>query len=824
MSTDPTLKFVREDFTSLPQYSPIQPLDVIAKEIGVPVDRLAKLDANENLYGPMPEVSRALENLEGMHIYPDPAQTYLRQDLAKYVGFTPEHVVAGVGSDELLDLVMRLVDPVEGIVTASPTFGMYSFLGKIGKCKIIDVARLPAPLFELDINGVEDAIDAGAKLVFVASPNNPTGGLVSLEHVERMCAKKCVVVIDEAYAEFSGGSALPLLDKYPNLIVMRTFSKWAGLAGMRVGFAIAHPKMIEKIMGIKQPYNICVAAEAAARAALAVKDKIHKQHIIPILQERERMLIALQEFQWLMPMPSVANFVLYKVLSPMSASDIYTGLRRLGVLVRYYPQGPLAGYIRISCGRPRDTELLVEGLRKLNESENSPQAVILDMDGVLAEVSRSYRVAIINTCAAYGVQVSSEDIHEAKLKGNANDDWKLSLSFIAAKLSSPPSLDQVIATFQGFYLGTNDQVGLRELESLICSRALLVELRKRCPLGMAIVTGRPREECLHFLDMHNLRSLVSDGTGAPVVVCMHEAPSKPSPEPVLLALKRLGIVDPSQAIMVGDTPDDMRAAVAAGVGAYAVLTPETKDVETVTQTLIIAGAIKVMQPGFVELLDLFPAASSSVNVTRQLQGCVTPTSRCTDSRSASISRVTGETTIHVSVNIDGSGISTVHTGLGFLDHMINALAKHSRFDIEVECKGDLWVDDHHTSEDVGIALGEALDTAMGSRSGIARWGYALCPLDEALSRAVVDISSRPWAIINLGLKREMIGNISCEMIGHFIHSFSTAARLTVHVECLSGENDHHRSESAFKALAVALKMALAYDSSAGVPSTKGFLQ
>lgn len=187
-------------------------------------------------------------------------------------------------------------------------------------------------------------------------------------------------------------------------------------------------------------------------------------------------------------------------------------------------------------------------------------------------------------------------------------------------------------------------------------------------------------------------------------------------------------------------------------------------------------------------------------------------------------RNTRETQIKCTIDLDGKGVFRGGTGVGFLDHMIEALAKHGRFNIDLSAKGDLHIDDHHTVEDSGIVLGTAFDTALGARANVARWGYALCPLDEALSRAVVDLSSRPFARVNLKLCRESIGNLSCEMLPHFVESFAQHARLTLHLECLEGENDHHRAESAFKALAVALRMAVAKDASAGVPSTKAVLE
>ncbi|KAF9967713.1 imidazoleglycerol-phosphate dehydratase [Mortierella alpina] len=155
--------------------------------------------------------------------------------------------------------------------------------------------------------------------------------------------------------------------------------------------------------------------------------------------------------------------------------------------------------------------------------------------------------------------------------------------------------------------------------------------------------------------------------------------------------------------------------------------------------------------------------------------------------------------------------------------MFHALAKHSGWSLSLKCKGDLHIDDHHTAEDTAIALGMAFKQALGEPRGIKRFGSAYCPLDEALSRAVVDISGRPFADINLGLKREMIGTLSCEMIPHVLESFAQAGGITLHVDVLKGFNDHHRAESAFKALAVALKNAVERTGTNDVPSTKGVL-
>ena len=187
-------------------------------------------------------------------------------------------------------------------------------------------------------------------------------------------------------------------------------------------------------------------------------------------------------------------------------------------------------------------------------------------------------------------------------------------------------------------------------------------------------------------------------------------------------------------------------------------------------------------------------------------------------------RKTLETDITLTVDLDGTGKATVETGIGFLDHLLSTFAKHARFDLELRCKGDLEVDDHHTAEDCALALGSAIDQALGDRKGIARFGYAYAPLDESLARAVVDLSGRPFASVRLNLKRPMVGTLACENIGHLVVSLANAGRATIHLDVLRGRNAHHKAEAAFKALALAFRQAVALEpGSDQVPSTKGVL-
>lgn len=191
-------------------------------------------------------------------------------------------------------------------------------------------------------------------------------------------------------------------------------------------------------------------------------------------------------------------------------------------------------------------------------------------------------------------------------------------------------------------------------------------------------------------------------------------------------------------------------------------------------------------------------------------------------RRAETNRKTKETDITVTVDLDGTGTADIDTGLGFLDHMLDALTRHSGFDISVRATGDIQIDDHHTVEDCAIVIGRALDEALGDRAGIARFGSAYAPLDESLSRAVVDLSGRPWPEIHIPFQRERVGEVATENIIHFLRSLAIEGRMALHVDLIRGDNDHHKAESAFKAVAQALRDAVSVRGG-DIPSTKGSL-
>lgn len=359
---DNARRLLKPHVASVTPYAYVTPLEASAGEAGMPVERLVKLDGNENPYGCSDRVRKALQSYAFYHVYPDSEQRELRKALQDYTGVPPELIMAGSGSDEIIDLIMRLfVGPGDTVVNCVPTFGMYSFSTESWGGKLVNVPR--DECFQLDLAATKQAIGNGAKVLFIASPNNPTGNTTPSEHIEELLKAPVMVVVDEAYYEFCSKTVVPLVAEHDNLIVLRTFSKWAGLAGLRVGYAIFPQWIISSLMAIKPPYNVNVAAQIAAIESL--NDRAHLQETIrAIISERERLFEQLQTIRGLTPWPSEANFILCGV-SGNNARHIHLALRSKGILIRYFETPLLSNYIRISVGKPEHNEALVAALREI---------------------------------------------------------------------------------------------------------------------------------------------------------------------------------------------------------------------------------------------------------------------------------------------------------------------------------------------------------------------------------------------------------------------------------------------------------------------------
>lgn len=344
------------------QYEPIEPVEVLAGRLGVAAERIVKLDGNENLYGPSPRVRAALAAYAGYHIYPDPDQRAVRAALAGYTGVPEEHIVAGAGSDELIDLIARaLLSPGDGVIDLTPTFGMYSFTTSV--CGGRTVAVLRRADFSVDVDAVARAVNQRTKIVFAASPNNPSGNRLSREELDALLALPLLVVLDEAYVEFSGGSYARMVPERENLVVLRTFSKWAGLAGVRAGYGLMPPDLARVLMAIKPPYNVSVPAEVAILASLEDREAL-LINVRRIVDERERLRGLLADVPYLKPWPSEANYILCRVTRG-SARGLRDQLRERGIFLRYFDRPGLEDCIRISVGRPEHTDALLVALSEV---------------------------------------------------------------------------------------------------------------------------------------------------------------------------------------------------------------------------------------------------------------------------------------------------------------------------------------------------------------------------------------------------------------------------------------------------------------------------
>ncbi|MCC7106839.1 MAG: histidinol-phosphate transaminase [Chloroflexi bacterium] len=335
----------------------------LAASLGVPFDAIHKLDGNENPYGASPRVNEALANYRYYHLYPDTEQEAMRGWIGEYAGIGPEHLLVGNGSDELIDLLMKAyLDPGDEVMDFPPSFGMYSFEAQHFAAPLVKVER--DERFEVDPERAVAALTPRTKLIILTSPNNPTGNPLPPETVARLLASGRIVIVDEAYLEFSRSQSLiPWVPQHENLVVLRTFSKWAGLAGLRIGYAAMPLSMIRQMWKIKQPFSINAAAVEAVRVSL--EDREHLlQNCLHIVAERERLFRELQRIDYLRPYPSEANFILCDVLG-REASELRNTLAQQAILVRYYRTPRLKNCVRFSVGKPFDTDALLAALRNL---------------------------------------------------------------------------------------------------------------------------------------------------------------------------------------------------------------------------------------------------------------------------------------------------------------------------------------------------------------------------------------------------------------------------------------------------------------------------
>ncbi|MGE5456825.1 MAG: histidinol-phosphate transaminase [Methanococcaceae archaeon] len=532
------------------------------------------LDANENSFGSAAEINGTKFNR-----YPDPHQKEMRKILSEYLGLSYKNLFFGVGSDEIIDLLIRIfcIPGKDSILSAEPTYGMYKVSADINDVKAGNV--LLNENFDIDVDSVLSQTSENTKIIFLCSPNNPTGNLLSKDRIEYLLQKSnSIIVVDEAYIDFAGedNSCKNLISKYRNLVILRTFSKAWGLAGIRLGYCIADEEIISYLFKIKAPYNINALTKMAFTLAmlnLSIKDNFIKE----ILSERNYLVSVLKQFKSIIKIyPSEANYILIRI---NEATLIQKLLAEKGIIVR--------------------------------------------------------------------------------------------------DRSTQPMLDN-------------------------CLR----------------ITIGTRKENVQFLN----------------------------------ALK-------------------------------SILINDEKTLEN-----------------FIEAADFIPA----------------------NLRHAVVVRTTKETSISVKVSLDSSEESSISTGIGFFDHMLAQIARHGNMYLEIKTTGDLYVDEHHTVEDTGLALGAAISEALGSKSGIQRYGFFL-PMDDSVAYCTIDLGGRIYLNFNAKFQRETVGNFPTELTEEFFRAIASGLKANIYIKA-SGKNDHHKIEAIFKSFAKALNEACRLDERViGLPSTKGIL-
>jgi histidinol-phosphate aminotransferase len=536
-----------------------------------------RLDGNE---GPLPperlvaELAAQADAREMVRRYPDARS--LEERLALRHGVDGAQVLVTAGGDDALDRACRaFLAPGREIVMPVPTFEMLARYAALAGATIREVPWGPEAY---PIEAVLGAVTERTAAVAVVSPNNPTGAVATAEDVRRIAAAvpRALVIVDCAYAEYADEDLTGAALACPNAVVVRSLSKAWGLAGLRVGYAVGPLATVALLRAAGHPYPVAAPSLALAGHALEVEDGRVERAVARVRLERTALrerLAARGVEAW----PSQANFVFARTPGVRWLAD---GLAGLGIAVRTFPGHRLLdGSVRITCPcDERAFERLAAGL----DAVLAPEALLFDLDGVLADVSASYRRAIVETARSFGVEVAGADIAAAKAAGDANNDWKLTRALLAARGVDAP-LDEVTARFEALYEG-----GLWKSESLLCDPDFLARLSRRLPI--AVVTGRPRAQAERFYELAGIAGRVSAS------VCMEDAPQKPDPAPVRLVLERLGV---ARAWLVGDTPDDVRAARAAGV------VPIGFTREDIAPSLLAAGAARVLA-SLAEIEELLP--------------------------------------------------------------------------------------------------------------------------------------------------------------------------------------------------------------------------
>lgn len=541
-----------------------------------------RLDANENLWGPPPRVLAALRlGSDRIAAYPDEAGK-LANIAARRFGAGADSLILTNGADEAIYALMSLfAGRGDQVVMPVPGFNLYALATRLHGARIVGVPL--GPHFEFRQSRLMKAVTSRTRMVVLVTPNNPTGTEISpaeIEAVVKRAARFDVpVLLDETYAGFSGRLYGRLTRRQANLIVLGSFSKSFGLAGLRLGYVIGSPEVISALRALLPPYSVNAAALAAGEAALK-SAPYYARVRRAIARERSGLAAALRG-RGLTVFPSSANFVCVRV-GP-DADRLRKRLAAAGIFVKSFPDDPrLSECLRVTVGRRADNRRFIAAM----DEARSPKTLLFDMDGVLVDVSGSYRKAIERTVFHFsGKRVSPAEIQRWKLRPEMNNDWDAAAAILKAKGKSVPRRE-LISFFQELYLGKNGRPGLNRSERRLLPVPVLTRLAARHRLG--IVTGRPRRDARLALRQFGMARYFR------VIIAREDAGSRQKPDPygLRLALRHL---DARSAFYFGDSPADMIAARKAGCSAVAVCPPGFSNHRTWRRRMVEAGAIRIAE-------------------------------------------------------------------------------------------------------------------------------------------------------------------------------------------------------------------------------------
>lgn len=512
-----------------------------------------RLDFNENTIGCSEKVINALNNItkEDICVYPEYSQ--FKEKLAAYLNLKPENIISTNGADEAIKVIIdTYIEKDDEVIIPEPTFAMFKVYSQIAGAKITNI------LYNKDLsfptNKLIEAINQDTKLIVLVNPNNPTGTKIKDKDIIRIIekAKNSIILIDEAYYQYCGKSSKELIKKYNNVIIIQTFSKAFGLAGLRLGYIISNKNTIQNLNKVISPYSVNSLAVIAAGAALNDMEFV-KNYTNEVKTSKEFLKTELKKLG-IKTFPSRANFLIANLGN--NCDSVYTQLKEKGILVRNRTDYPLLkNCLRISIGTKEQCQRLTNELRRILEKE----ILLFDMDGVLIDVSESYIIAIKKTAEFFlNKEITLNEIRTIKSEPGYNNEWDVTEKLIL-KRNLKIKKEDIIRIYQQYYLS------LRDNEKPIISKKILKKLKKKFRLG--IVTGRPRKEAEYTLKINNIVEFFD------VIIAMEDCLPKPSPDGIKLALNKF---NSNKAIYFGDNVDDVLAAKNAAIKFVGVSNPSLK--------------------------------------------------------------------------------------------------------------------------------------------------------------------------------------------------------------------------------------------------------